>query len=244
MKPRSVKRTLSDGNTVRFYSTDEFELPSVTTILSVTKDDTFIKRWRERVGEKEADKILKESTERGTYLHDWLEIFFKNGFKDFNEIMLYLNKNHLDEFERPVAARSAKSLFDKVMASNIQNDISRYIMSEKTVYNKIEKNGNVYGYAGKFDLMVEDIEGKTLLLDWKNARAPKKEEWVEDYKLQISAYYKAVMNLYDINVDYALIVIANEKNDTVQQYKLDSNDLEQKYLDFKERLKRFYKLVQ
>ena len=45
-----------DGAT-RLYLTPEGEaLPSVTTILSKTKDKTFLKEWRARVGEKQAEK--------------------------------------------------------------------------------------------------------------------------------------------------------------------------------------------
>ena len=43
----------------RLYLTPDGEsLPSVTTILSKTQDKSFLKKWKERVGEKKAEKLL------------------------------------------------------------------------------------------------------------------------------------------------------------------------------------------
>ena len=44
---------------VRLYLTPDGEsLPSVTTVLSKTKDKSGLDRWRKRVGEKTAEKII------------------------------------------------------------------------------------------------------------------------------------------------------------------------------------------
>ena len=51
-------------------------LPSVTTILSRTQPEDKkegLRRWREKVGEAEAKRILRESSDRGTAMHYYLE---------------------------------------------------------------------------------------------------------------------------------------------------------------------------
>ena len=49
-----------DGD-VRLYLTPDGEsLPSVTSVLNKTKDRSFLKKWREKVGEKKAEKMAKK----------------------------------------------------------------------------------------------------------------------------------------------------------------------------------------
>ena len=58
----------------RFYDCNGVKLPSVTTILSGTKEDNDgIKKWIERVGEEEANRIRMEAAARGTTVHHILE---------------------------------------------------------------------------------------------------------------------------------------------------------------------------
>ena len=63
-----LKRKEGDG---RLYLTPDGQaLPSVTTILSRTKDKTFLKEWRARVGEEKAEKIMKERTGKVFYTRE------------------------------------------------------------------------------------------------------------------------------------------------------------------------------
>jgi hypothetical protein len=41
-----------DGDTRLYLTPDGESLPSVTTVLSKTKDKTFLKKWRQKVGGK------------------------------------------------------------------------------------------------------------------------------------------------------------------------------------------------
>ena len=61
-------------NGKRHYATpDGRQVPSVTTILSETKDMTHLHAWRKRVGEQEAQRIATESANIGTVMHKSLE---------------------------------------------------------------------------------------------------------------------------------------------------------------------------
>ena len=57
----------------RKYLVDNIKVPSVTTILSRTKDMTQLNDWRRRVGNAEADKIMNQASTIGTEMHKVLE---------------------------------------------------------------------------------------------------------------------------------------------------------------------------
>ena len=65
--PKS-SRTTVDG--IRRYLLGEEKLPSVTSILDVTKSDedkAALANWRERTGYKEAEAITKAASSRGSF---------------------------------------------------------------------------------------------------------------------------------------------------------------------------------
>ena len=53
-------------------------VPSVTTILSKTKDMTHLNAWKKRVGEKKAQEIVTEAANVGTIMHNMLEAWSLN----------------------------------------------------------------------------------------------------------------------------------------------------------------------
>ena len=82
-----------DGDTRLYLTPDGEALPSVTTILGKTKDKTFLKKWRQKVGEKKAEEIIKNSSQIGTALHLYIERFV-NGeqYKDLTKIGIQAEK--------------------------------------------------------------------------------------------------------------------------------------------------------
>ena len=71
IKYHELKQINQQGK--RVYQTPSGTTPSVTTILSKTKDMTGLKEWRKRVGEQEAHRISTESANIGTVMHRSLE---------------------------------------------------------------------------------------------------------------------------------------------------------------------------
>ena len=57
----------------RIYDINGARLPSVTTILGRTKNQQFLKDWKAKVGETEAERIKNLSSKRGTSMHKFLE---------------------------------------------------------------------------------------------------------------------------------------------------------------------------
>ena len=62
-------------------------LPSVTTILGKTKNQQFLKDWKAKVGEQEAERIKNVSSSRGTSMHKFLEKYITGvGYDDLTAL--------------------------------------------------------------------------------------------------------------------------------------------------------------
>ena len=68
-----------DGDNGRRYVLEgQDPMPSVTTILSGTKDQTFLKEWEERVGKENAERIRNDAATVGTHMHNVVERLLLN----------------------------------------------------------------------------------------------------------------------------------------------------------------------
>ena len=71
----------------RVYDFQGTRLPSVTTVLAQTKNQQFLKDWKARIGEHEAERIKNLSSRRGTAMHKFLENHITGvGYDDLTEI--------------------------------------------------------------------------------------------------------------------------------------------------------------
>ena len=70
------------------------------------------------------------------------------------------------------------------------------------------------------------------IIDYKNSRKPKREEWIQDYFRQTAAYWVAYWDRTGIKADGAEIWIANEIDMMPQCFSLTVEDLENYYKSF------------
>ena len=66
----------------RHYAVTGEKLPSVTTILQSTQSEEkteSLARWKAKVGEVEAERVMKTAATRGTAMHTYLEHYIKGG---------------------------------------------------------------------------------------------------------------------------------------------------------------------
>ena len=137
--------------------------PSITTILS-SKGNPAIEAWKKRVGEEEAERISRVARTIGKALHDNSEKYLKNE----------MTKDDLSNL----------SNMDKWMFKNFKNLLDRIdnvIALETALYSdNLKIAGRVDGIAA--------FDGVPAIIDFKNAKKLKKEEWIEDYFLQATFY--------------------------------------------------------
>ncbi len=187
-------------NHKRHYETpDGRAVPSVTTVLSATKDMTHLNAWKKRVGEQEAQRIATESANIGTVMHRSLEKHVKG------------------EDRKPGSNLIQQKAWTmaNVIIDNGLTDVSEVWGSEVSLhYPEL--------YAGTTDL-VGVYKGAPAIMDFKQSRRLKKKEWVEDYYLQLVAYSEAHNKLYDTQINSGRIFICTQNNE-FQTFDIDNYD--------------------
>jgi hypothetical protein len=161
----------------RVYLTPDGEsLPSVTTILSATKDMTALNEWKKRVGEQKAQQITTEAAGVGTAMHANLERFIAGLQRQPGNNPVHVQANKMAE----------------VIIQNGLSQVSEVWAMEQSLY--------FPGlYSGTTDL-VAVYKDNPSVCDYKQTNKPKKEEWVEDYKIQLVAYILAHNEVYKTDI--------------------------------------------
>ena len=71
----------------RYYDFQGFRLPSVTTVLAKTKNQSYLTAWKNKVGHEKAEAIKNLSSKRGTAMHKFLEHYILGpGYDDLTAI--------------------------------------------------------------------------------------------------------------------------------------------------------------
>lgn len=190
----------------RVYLTPDGEsLPSVTTILGATKDMTALLEWRKRVGEQKAQEITTEAAGVGTAMHNNLERF--------------LTGEQRQPGNNPVHVQANK-MADIIIEHGL-NDVNEVWAIEQSLY--------FPGlYSGTTDL-VAVYKGNPSICDYKQTNRPKKEEWVEDYKIQLVAYIMAHNEVYGTEIKEGHVFMCSRACQ-YQQFDVWPSDF-QKYQD-------------
>lgn len=241
----SIKRVVMNG--FRYYQVSDSTgiigtFPSVTSVLGETADKSGLDAWRDRVGHQKADQIGKDAASRGTVMHRLCEIYLNlpqsMSVKDRLEDTLSLARldDEIDQFDNR-AKIVGGMLFYNFIKSNSFDEIKRVIAQEKFLWTS--RDG---GFAGTVDNVSELISNDVAIVDFKTARKPKDEKWIEDYKHQVSAYSVAVWDRMQVKAVTCRIWISNEVSITPQHFRMDSSEMREYYYKFRERLSRFYEM--
>ena len=177
-----LKRKNTDKG--RRYETPSGALyPSVTTILS-HKSKPFIQEWRKRVGAKEADRISRVASVRGTKIHTLCEDALNNKEEDVSKLSL-LDQEMYKEF-RPLL-----------------NDIDNIRCLEATMYSDHLRLG------GQADCIAE-YKGKLSVIDFKTSKKRKTRSQCYNYFIQCSAYAIMFEERTGIPINNSVILMAQE----------------------------------
>jgi genome maintenance exonuclease 1 len=212
-----VDATRVEEHGSRTYDILGARLPSVTTILGRTKNQQFLKDWKEKVGEQEAERIKNLSSRRGTSMHKFLESYITGvGYDDLTEL-----------------GQKAKPMAEKIIEIGLA-PVEEYYGSEVTLY---------YPglYAGSTDLVCIH-NGKDTIIDFKQANRPKKEEWIEDYYLQIAAYAMAHDYVHKSQIEQGIIMVCTPDL-YYQEFKVNGAKLRQWKHKFLKRLDMYHDLI-
>jgi len=192
-----AERSEVDGS--RVYITPHGNAyPSITSILS-KQPKPGIEEWKEKIGHKEANKIMKESAELGTMVHNLCEQYLYN---------YPLKCDYPDE---------AISIFNRL----------RFILGNvNNIYGlEIPLHSDILKVAGTADCVAE-YNGVLSVIDFKTSRKAKREDWIEDYFIQAFFYAAAFYEMSGVIPEQIVILVAVRDNFEIQVFKKPIADLE------------------
>jgi ATP-dependent exoDNAse (exonuclease V) beta subunit len=170
----------------RFYACDGIgPYPSVTTVLSVDKSkQEGLQKWRDRVGEDEANKVSHMALQRGNAVHYIMED--------------YILGQEAKTKPMPIHVQTAKGLKEYA---------DKYIRNVRMV------EGQLWSHelkvAGTVDLVAE-FDGEMAIIDWKTSNWPKKRNQIHSYYMQEAAYAVMFEERTGIPVTRLVTLVANK----------------------------------
>tara|TARA_Y100000996_G_scaffold404851_1_gene379369 strand:+ start:71 stop:718 length:648 start_codon:yes stop_codon:yes gene_type:complete len=174
----------------RFYNINGTNYPSVTSVLGVRKKIE-LQQWRDRIGDDVANWEMGRAARRGTATHNLIENYIKN---------------------EPLTEKSVLPLgLFKIMKPYI-DQIQNIHCLETVLYS------GKYKLAGQVDCIAE-YNGKLSVIDFKTANKERKEEWIDNYFLQCTAYGLMYEELFKKEIDQIVVIIGGEDGSIVSYVK-------------------------
>ena len=178
--PNLKAKTTEKG---RRYFVEGNAYPSVTTVIGEKKKKS-IMEWRRKVGEEEANAISKRATTRGNKCHKLAED--------------YLSNKPLDRYR------------DDVLSLGLFHQIRPYIDKINNIH-ALEESlySHTLKLAGRVDCIAE-YDNELAIIDFKTSTKFKREEWIQDYFSQETAYAIMFQELTGLKVKQLVTIIAVE----------------------------------
>lgn len=173
----------------QYVCPDGTSVPSVTTVLDKTKSEEkklVLENWRKRVGHTNAAAITTAAAGRGTTMHKFLERYM------------------LGEDIKPgsnLVQQQAFAMANVIIDTMLKPNVTEIWGLETSLYFP-------HLYAGTTDC-VGLWEGLPSIMDFKQTNKPKKEEWIEDYYLQLAAYATAHNEIYGTNIRQGVVLMCS-----------------------------------
>jgi hypothetical protein len=169
----------------RFYVTPEGNhYPSITTILGAG-EKPWLQEWRESMGEERAAKETKRAADRGTAVHEMVE-------------------KHLNNNPDPTAGHLPEHASEFRTLRLPLRKVNNILTQESALWS------NTMKVAGRVDCIGE-WDGKLSLIDFKTSTSEKRDDQIQDYYLQTTAYALMFQELYDIQIDNIVILMSVER---------------------------------
>jgi len=206
-----------------FYKVGEEFYPSVTTKLNA-ESKPFLARWRGNVGNREADKKMRESADRGSRIHHAWECYYNN-------IPVYYNPplrpNYADEeIKEGFTLQNQDEMYDLYKLEQWHKEVNPELLANETIV-----YSDKWREAGQLDKVFDIKEGIYMI----NGAKPLKLEagiYVADLKTgagvgsaeeQIAAYAAMYEEIHEVKVKGGLIVHTGAKTKSGLATKLIDN---------------------
>jgi hypothetical protein len=181
--------------------------PSVTSVLSADKSKKEgIQKWRDRVGEEEANRISHMALRKGNAVHQIMEDWLLQQEPITKPMSIHLE-----------------------IANGLKSYANRYINNIRLV------EGQLFSHhlrtAGTVDLVAE-WEGEMAVIDWKTSNYAKKRDHITNYFMQEAAY--AVMFEERTGIPVTKLVTLVAYNNGTQMFVEKRDDWIGKFIELRE----------
>ena len=216
----SSTRSLINGK--RHYDVDGGKYVSVTSILSATKDQKDIdalNKWKKDLGYAASAAISRQSSNRGTEMHSWIESI----------LLLRANGELLDEINLP------KKMAETIIENGINNKINEVYGCEAVLY----YDGD-YKFAGTADAVISS-ENKIKILDFKQSNKPKRREYsvITEYGHQLALYSIAHDKMFGTNIESTEILMCTP-NLMFQNFEFKGEEFQNLKKEAMNRVEQYY----
>ena len=213
-----IGRRSEDGGQRHYLTEQGIKVPSVTTILSKSKDMTHLLEWRKRIGNDAADTIMRESADLGTMMHTHLE-------------------KHIRGEERPSGTNIGRVLAKKMADVIIENALCHvdevWGIEVPLIYDNL--------WAGTSDL-VGIYKGKSAIMDFKTTIRPKTHQRVDDYRLQLTAYRMSHDLTFNTKIETCLVFMCS-RDMQFQLFEFSADNFEKDEIDWVNRVSKYYDII-
>ena len=194
----------------RFYDIDGQNYPSVTSILGIRKKEG-LQKWRDSIGEDVANWEMNRAARRGKSFHKLVEQYLNNETPSIRDVL-------------PLGLfRLAKPYIDQI--NNIRL-LEKIMVSPKLTI------------AGQVDCVAE-YNGKLSVIDFKSANKERKEDWIENYFLQCTAYSSMYEETFGEKIEQIVVLLAAEDGTMTAYVKAPQDYIEELVLS----IETFYRSV-
>ena len=212
----------------RHYTLKNQMLPSVTSIIEMTKTDRekeALAAWKSKLGAKESSAISSAATKLGSEMHSNVEQFL-------------LGKDNLNLFEDEKEKSKSKMMSDLIIEEGLRDKLEEIHGVECVLYYPGPK-----GFAGSADL-IGMYSGVHSVIDLKSKSSIMKENYdsLQNYYTQLGGYSLAHNKVYGSNISQGVILLAT--TDLVFQiFRIKDEKLVEYQNKFLERVDQYYELI-
>ena len=160
---------------------------------------------------------MQEAAAVGTSMHTFLECYL------LEEERQYKSETHHEQ---------AKSMSQVIVSEGLKH-VDEIWGTEIQLYYEDQ-------YAGTTDL-VGMYKGVPHIIDFKQTNKPKKEEWVQDYYLQLAAYAHAHNHVTGTNIQHGVVLMCS-RDLHFQKFEMNEIQFEKYSYMWFNRLKQYNKL--
>lgn len=170
------------ANTPQLQPAEKY--PGVSKVLNATNDMSFLAKWKARVGEEEAERIVTESITIGKSFDMLMFEYFKGGDVE----------NMVDEVAFKLYTQSIKQL----------RHIQPIALQLKVFSDKLKMQGYI-------DMLCY-YKGELTLLDFKNSAKYKHDDHLDSYYKQCTFYCMMLYHMYGIVVKQIVLFIGMRRH--------------------------------